>query len=58
MVDGNQHIELVILLFKWKKYSRGNVKVADRWRYPDTSDYIHIDYTDNTAEFEITKKSA
>ena len=46
------------VVFKWKKYSVENVKVADGWKYPGTSGYTHIvDYTDSTAEFEIARKS-
>ena len=45
------------VVFKWKKYSVENAKVADGWRYPGTGDYTRIDYTDSTAEFEIARKS-
>ena len=59
MECGNQHPAYRIgdVVFKWKKYSVETVKVADGWRYPDTGDYIRIDYTDSTAEFEIARKS-
>ena len=44
------------VVFKWKKYSVGTVKIADGWRYPGTGNYTRIDYTDSTAEFEIARK--